>query len=109
MATRKTDYTNAAQQRILRLVLVLFGDVATGYKPAALAKALGCNASVITRDLDNLRTAGVAELDETTRNWRLTELLPQQADKVWLAMSRAGRNLDDQRNNIARTNFSHTN
>lgn len=105
MATRKTDYTNAAQQRILKLVLVLFGDVATGYKPAALAKALGCNPSVITRDLDNLRTAGVAEYDEATCNWRLTELFPQQADRVWLAMGRAGRNLDDQRNNIARTAF----
>jgi len=103
---RKTDYTNAAQQRILKLVLVLFGDVALGYKPAALAKAMGCNPSVITRDLDNLRTAGVAELDEATANWRLTLLFPQQADKVWVALSRQGRNLDDQRNNIARTNFN---
>lgn len=107
MTPRKTDYTNAAQQRILKLVLVLFGDVAKGYKPAVLAKALGCNPPVITRDLDNLRTAGVAELDEATGNWRLTELFPQQADKVWLAMGRAGRTLDDQRNNIARTNFNH--
>lgn len=106
MSARKTDYTNAAQQRILRLVLVLFGDVAMGYKPTALAKALACNASTITRDLDNLKTAGVAELDESTGNWRLTELFPQQADKVWLAMSRAGRNLDEQRANISRTAFS---
>jgi DNA-binding IclR family transcriptional regulator len=106
MATeRKTDYTNAAQQRILQLVLVMFGDVATGYKPAALARTLGCKAPLITRDLDNLKTAGVAELDEKTGCWRLTELFPQQADKVWVAMSRAGRNLDDQRNNIARTAF----
>ena len=106
MATRKTDYTNAAQQRILKLVLVLFGDVAVGYKPAALAKAMACNPSVITRDLDNLRSAGVADFDEATCNWRLTALLPQQADKVWVAMSRRERDLDDQRNNIARTNFT---
>lgn len=100
-----TNYTNESQQRILKLVLVLFGDVATGYKPTALAKAMGCTASTMTRDLDNLRTAGVAELDEATDNWRLTELLPQQADKVWLAMGRAGRDLDGKRNNIARTAF----
>lgn len=106
MATeRKTDYTNAAQQRILKLVLVLFGDVATGYKPAALARTLGCKAPLITRDLDNLRTAGMVEQDEKTTCWRLTELLPQQADKVWLAMNRAGRSLDEQRNNIARSAF----
>ncbi len=106
MATeRKTDYTNAAQQRILQLVLVLFGDVVTGYKPAALARALGCKAPLITRDLANLKTAGVAEYVEETCNWRLTELFPQQADKVWVAMSRTGRSLDDQRHNIARTAF----
>ena len=98
-------YTNAAQQRILRLVLIMFGDVATGYKPGALAKALACTASTITRDLDNLRTAGVAELVEETECWRLTELFPQQADKVWLAMSRAGREQDTRHNNIARTAF----
>lgn len=104
-AERKTDYTNDAQQRLVKLILVLFNDVATGYKPTALAKAMGCSASTITRDLDNLRTAGVAALHEETQCWRLTELLPQQTDKVWLAMSRAGRNLDEQRNNIARTAF----
>ena len=104
-APRTTNYPNAAQQRLIQLVLVLFGDVAQGYKPSALAKALGCKPPVITRDLDNLRTAGVAELDEATGNWRLTELLPQQSDKVWVAMSRATNQLADQRNNIARTSF----
>lgn len=107
MATtaRKTDYTNDAQQRILRLVLMMFGDVATGYKPTALAQALRCKPSTITRDLDNLKTAGVAELDEKTTCWRLTELFPQQADKVWATMGRAGRTLDDKSANIARTAF----
>ena len=36
---RETNYTNAAQQRILKLLLTLFGDVVNGYPPAALAKA----------------------------------------------------------------------
>jgi len=29
--SRATDYTNAAQQRILKLVLALFGDAVNGY------------------------------------------------------------------------------
>ena len=64
--TRTTDYTNAAQQRIQALQLVLFGDVVHGYPPAKLAETLGVSASVITRDLDNLRTAGLAERDDAT-------------------------------------------
>ena len=103
MATRKTDYTNAAQQRILRLVLVLFGDVATGYKPAALAKALGCNASVITRDLDNLRTAGIAERDEVTGHWRLTPRLGQKAIALLASIDRAERRVVEARQRFTRT------
>ena len=58
------------------MVLGLFGDVAQGYPTSALARAVGCSPQVITRDLDNLRTAGLAERDEETGLWRLT---PQPA------------------------------
>ena len=37
MSKRATDYTNDAQQRILNLVLALFGDVVNGYLYQALA------------------------------------------------------------------------
>ncbi|MDR1063033.1 MAG: IclR family transcriptional regulator [Azoarcus sp.] len=75
-------YTNAAQQRILRLVLVLFGDVINGLASGALAKEIGCPASAITRDLANLAEAGWAEKLESGA-WRLTPRLPQQATKVF--------------------------
>ena len=100
--TRKTDYTNDAQQRVLRLVLVLFGDVVHGYPPARLAEALGVSASAITRDLDNLRTAGLAERDEATGLWRLTPRLPQQAIKVFSAIDRAERRLEEARSRFTR-------
>lgn len=87
--SRSTDYTNAAQQRLLRLLVVLFGDVVNGYAAGALAKAVGCSPGVMTRDLDNLRTAGLAEKDEDTGLWRLTARLPQQAVKVYAAIGRA--------------------
>jgi len=91
---RTTDYTNAAQQRILALVLYLFGDVAHGYRPAALAQALGCSASAMTRDLDNLRTAGFAEYVEQTSCWRLTSRLPNQAAKVYATAATQARQFD---------------
>lgn len=100
--TRKTDYTNDAQQRVLRLVLVLFGDVVNGYPPARLAEALDVSASAITRDLDNLRTAGLAERDEATGLWRLTPRLPQQAIKVFNAIDRAERRLEEARTRFTR-------
>lgn len=101
--SRSTDYTNPAQQRILQVVLALFGDVVQGYTPSALARAVGCSPQVITRDLDNLRTAGLAERDEDTGHWRLTPRLPQQAVKVWSAIDRAERRLTEAKNRFSRS------
>lgn len=100
--SRATDYTNAAQQRILQLQLALFGDVVHGYPPSKLAEVLKVSASAITRDLDNLRTAGIAERDETTGNWRLTPRLPQQSIKVFNAIDAAQRRVDEARNRFTR-------
>lgn len=99
---RKTDYTNAAQQRLLKVVMVLFSDVVMGLSPSGLAKSVGCAQSVITRDLDNLRTAGLAERDETSGHWRLTPRLPQQAIKALASIDRAARRVDEARNRYTR-------
>lgn len=95
-------YTNEAQQRILRLVIALFGDAVNGYPPSKLAEGLGVAASAITRDLDNLRTAGLAERDEGTGQWRLTPRLPQQAIKVYSAIDAADRRLEEAKNRFTR-------
>lgn len=100
--SRATDYTNEAQQRLMKLVIALFGDVIHGYPPAVLAKAVDCSQSVITRDLDNLLTAGWAERDEGTGHWRLTPRLPQQAIKVFNALDAAQRRVDEARNRFTR-------
>ncbi|MCM2480187.1 IclR family transcriptional regulator [Serpentinimonas maccroryi] len=99
---RKTDYTNAAQQRLLQVVLALFGDTVQGMAPIVLARGVGCSAAVITRDLDNLRSAGLAERDEITGLWRLTPRLPQQAVKVFSSIERAQRQVDEARNRFTR-------
>lgn len=100
--TRATSYTNEAQQRLMKLTIALFGDVVNGYPPAELAKVLDVAPSVITRDLDNLRTSGWAEREEATGHWRLTPRLPQQAVKVFNAIDAATRRADEARNRYTR-------
>ena len=100
--SRTTDYTNAAQQRILQLQMALFVDVVNGLPPSRLAELLRVSASAITRDLDNLRTAGIAERDEATGHWRLTPRLPQQAIKVFNSIDAAQRRVDEARNRFTR-------
>lgn len=69
--TRATDYTNAAQQRLLQLIDLLAGHELQGMEPGAIAKALVISATAVTRDLDNLRTAGWAEQTPQGGRWRL--------------------------------------
>ena len=69
--TRATDYTNAAQQRLLQLIDLMAGHELQGLTPGEIVKALAVNGSTVTRDLDNLRTAGWAELHPGGKTWRL--------------------------------------
>lgn len=96
-----TDYTNSSQQRILRLVLAMFGDVVNGYTPGQLCQLTGHRPDAMTRDLTNLITAGLAERDEDGR-YRLTARLPQQAVKVYAAIGRAETRLAEARAAIHR-------
>lgn len=92
--TRKTDYTNAAQQRLLQLVNLLAGHELAGLAPGQIARDLDCNASVITRDLDNLRTAGWAE--QTPKElWRLTPHVIQLSVRHGVALAAARQELID--------------
>ena len=100
--SRTTDYTNDAQQRILKIVLVLFGHVINGLTPSAIAREVQCSAAVMTRDLANLKEAGIAEKDETTGSWRLTPRLPQQTIKVWAAIDAAEKRLQEAKNRFNR-------
>lgn len=99
---KATDYTNAAQQRILKLILALFGDVVHGFTPSKLAELLQQTAPTTTKDLDNLRTAGLAERDEATGYWRLSPRLPQQSIKVFNAIDSASRRVEEARNRYTR-------
>ncbi|MFO1404673.1 MAG: IclR family transcriptional regulator [Azonexus sp.] len=64
-------YLNEAQQRVLKLVVLMAGHEFDGVAPSALAKALDTNPSNITRDLANLAKAGFAERIGDSDRWRL--------------------------------------
>lgn len=95
-------YTNDAQQRLIKVLLTLFGHVVHGLPPSAIAREVGCSAAVMTRDLANLREAGVADKDETTGHWRLTPRLPQQAFKVMAAIDAAERRITEVKQRFTR-------
>lgn len=100
--TRTTDYTNDAQQRLVKVIIVLFSDVVNGLAPSALAREVSCSPAVMTRDIDNLLTAGIAEKDENTGLVRLTPRLPQQAIKVWTAIDLAEKKVQEAKSRFNR-------
>ncbi len=95
-------YRNDAQQRILQVVLTLFGHAVHGLPPSSIAKAVNCSAAVMTRDLANLSIAGLVEKDEATGHWRLTPRLPQQCFKIAAEIERADRRLSEVKNRFTR-------
>lgn len=97
-----TDYTNDAQQRILRLVMLLAGHELLGLAPARIASELGASASQITRDLQNLKTAGFAEAVQDTGGWRLAPRVVEISVKHGVAMNRAQAKLTEITNRYSR-------
>lgn len=93
--TRTTSYTNAAQQRLLQLIDLLAGHELAGLAPTEIARALGCTAPVVTRDLDNLRTAGWAELHPGGKTWRLAPHAIQISLRYAAGLQAGSQNLRD--------------
>ena len=95
MSQRTTNYTNAAQQRMLQLLDLLAGHELLGVAPTAIAKAIGCTASIVTRDMANLQTAGWAERTPDGCNWRLSPHVVQMSLRHAAAMRAGRQNLHD--------------
>lgn len=88
-------YISDGQQRVLRLLSVLAGHEITGLTPAEIAKAQACSAPMVTRDLANLRAAGLAEQVPETGRWRLSPHIVQISLRHAAALSQARQRLDD--------------
>ena len=97
-------YTNDAQQRLLKVVMLLGEDVVTGLAPTQIAKELGVPAPYITRDLENLKTAGWAFQQEDTGRWLLGAKPGALGVKVMSSIDRAQRKVDEVRNRFTRSN-----
>lgn len=95
-------YHNTAQQRILKVMLALAGHEVEGLKPTALAKGLNVPAANITRDLENLLIAGLAEKLESGA-WRLAPKLVQVSISYSSNLDKARRKLDEVTNRYSRT------
>lgn len=87
-------YINAAQQRVLRILLMLAGHELMGLAPGEIAKALKTNPSNVTRDLANLREAGMAEPLESGA-WRITPRVSQIALRVLNSLGEARKRVDE--------------
>lgn len=93
--SRTTSYTNAAQQRLLQLIDLLAGHELAGLAPGEIAKALAVGASTVTRDLDNLRTAGWAEITPKGDRWRLAPHVVRISLRHAAALRTAEQQLQD--------------
>ena len=87
-------YINAAQQRVLKLLMLLAGHEVMGLAPGEIAKAIRTNPSNVTRDLANLREAGLAEPLENGQ-WRITPRMGQLALRVLNALGEARKRVEE--------------
>lgn len=97
------QYINDGQQRILALVKLLAGHEIVGIAPSQIAQHQQCSASLVTRDLANLKQAGFAEQVPETNYWRLAPEIVQISLRHATALSRAQARLDEVSQRFSRT------
>lgn len=90
-----TTYSNAPQERLLKLVFVLAGHEQHGLAPIEIAKALGAPRSTVLRDLNVMRNERCAEQIPETDRWRLGPRIVQVAIAFSNGISRARSKLDE--------------
>lgn len=95
------QYINAAQQRVLQMMFRLAGHEIEGISPGELASAMRTSASNVTRDLANLKEAGLAEKLDNER-WRLTPRIVQVSLAASTAFTRAQDRLNEARQRFTR-------
>ena len=98
----RDTYINGAQQRLLKAIVVLAGNEFSGLAPSDLAKALSTSPSNITRDLANLKEAGLAEQLPENGRWRLGPKLVQIALAFSDHLSRSQGRMADLQNRYTR-------
>jgi len=95
MPEHNEKYRSSSQQRILRVLVSLAGHEVSGIAPSELAKALSVTYDKMTRDLANLRIAGLAEPITDTNRWRLTPKLTQIGLAMLNNLERSQQKIDE--------------
>ena len=90
-----SKYFNESQQRVLKVLDLLFGHEITGLAPGEIAKTVNANASAITRDLANLAEAGMAEEVGSSGRYRITPRLGRRCMATLQTFDRAEQQLGD--------------
>ena len=94
-------YLNAAQQRALQTLLMLAEHDLDGIAPGEIARHLNTLPSNTTRDLANLRLAGLAESLSNGR-WRISPRLAELAITLQRNVESARRRFEETRRRYRR-------
>lgn len=95
-------YHCASQQRILKVLMCLFGHEIEGLTPGHIAKLVDTTAANATRDLWNLELAGLVERLPNGDKVRISPQMGRKALAVLHTFDRAQRQLDDLKGRYAR-------
>lgn len=88
-------YHCASQQRVLRVLMCLFGHEINGLAPGQVAEASGVSAAAATRDLWNLEHAGLVERLPGGDRVRISPRLGSKALQSLAAFDQAQKQLND--------------
>ena len=89
------QYHCASQQRILKVLMCLFGHEIDGLTPGQVAKLADITAGNATRDLANLEEAGLIERLPGGDKVRISPQLGRKALSILHGLDRAKQQLDD--------------
>jgi DNA-binding IclR family transcriptional regulator len=91
----RPDYSCASQQRILKVLMSLFGHEIAGLSPSQVAKANDSTPAQTTRDIWNLEAAGLVERLPGGDKVRISPRLGAKALQTLAAFDQAHTQLND--------------
>lgn len=97
-----SKYHSKSQQRILEIIFVLAGHEVDGLAPGEISKAIKATSCSVTRDLRNLRIAGLTEKLVETERWRLTPKLSQIGLAMLDGVDKSQRKVDEVKQRFTR-------
>ena len=92
---KTTDYTSSCQQRILKVLLVMFGHEIDGLAPGQIAKLAEITPQEATRDIHNLMVSGYVEQIPHSGHYRVSTLLGRRALAILHTLEQAAKRVEE--------------